>query len=289
MQEKSSFPPEPCQKASDRAQAKARDQFFTRDHVIKELLDWLLDKGTEHGLRDYQEASIIEPSAGEGAFLVHLPSRTIAFDKYVEAPGIIHADFFKVSFSEHDNRVFIGNPPFGRNASLAIKFVNHAALYANVIAFVLPLSFQKVSVQNRIDLNLHLVDEMLLPKKAFLLNGEPEDVPTVFQIWARKDTARKKIILPTNHVDFEFTNPENADFGITRAGGGAGRLHWDLGKSPQNNYFIRPGAIGLDAVLKIMKSLDLQTPARRTAGQYSLSKTELVDLYTKGKAELDKV
>ena len=51
----------------------------------------------------------------------------------------------------------VGNPPFGKISSIAIKFFNKSAEYADCIAFIIPRTFKRVSVQNKLNLNFHLM------------------------------------------------------------------------------------------------------------------------------------
>lgn len=180
------------------------------------------------------------------------------------------------------NLIAIGNPPFGRNASLAIRFFNHAASAATVIAFIVPLTFQKVSVQNRLDLRFHLLAETPVPKDSFIFEGKRKHVPATFQIWVRRLVRRQKIILPTTHADFQFLKPaeaHKAHFALQRVGAAAGEVHHDLGAKSSAHYFLRakPGIEDLEAV---MRTLDFETLAKRTSGKPSLAKTEVVEFYT---------
>ena len=56
----------------------------------------------------------------------------------------------------------IGNPPFGKNSSLAISFFNKAAEFSDIIAFILPQTFSKDSVKNRLNLSFFLIMEVIL-------------------------------------------------------------------------------------------------------------------------------
>lgn len=262
--------------------ARTRDQFYTRDDVAANLVELARQECPKHHPWGLDHFRIIEPSAGTGAFLAHLPSHTLAYDLEPKGPGIIPADFLKLRLFARTPTAIVGNPPFGRNGSLAVTFFNHAALFGDVIAMVFPLSFQKVSVQNRLDLNFHLVEEIILPKNAFIFDGKPKHVPTVFQIWVKKDVPREKIKLATSHDDLDFTTWDHANIAISRVGSKAGCLHWDFDKSSQTTFFIRASP----KVIKILMSLDLRTPAMRTTGQRSLAKTELIALYVQRKREL---
>ena len=73
----------------------------------------------------------------------------------------------------------IGNPPFGKNSSLAVKFFNHSAQFADTIAFIVPRTFRKNSLVNRLNENFHLIYEKILPIDSFYLpNGEDKSVTT---------------------------------------------------------------------------------------------------------------
>ena len=48
----------------------------------------------------------------------------------------------------------IGNPPFGRQSSLAIKFIKKSAEFCDSISFILPKSFKKDSLKKHFPLNL---------------------------------------------------------------------------------------------------------------------------------------
>ncbi|WP_162925070.1 SAM-dependent methyltransferase [Aurantiacibacter odishensis] len=271
-------------RVSEREKARRLDQFYTRAEVVEDLLDWYRVKRIEHNLLRFQRTRIIEPSAGTGAFLRKLPLGSEGYDIDPKAPGIRQGNFFVLPLSLDDPLLVIGNPPFGKNASMAIKFFNRAAQAASVIAFIVPRTFQKVSVQNRLDLSFHLVDEILVPKDAFIFEGERKHVPAVFQIWVKKDVRRQKIALPKAHADFEFLRAgeaHKANFAIQRVGAKAGQVHHNLEAKPSAHYFIRATS-GIDDLEDAMcrLRLDFEVMAQRTAGKPSLAKTEVVQLYT---------
>jgi len=85
-------------------------------------------------------------------------------DRHARA-GIIKMDFLKFKPKENKKYLIIGNPPFGRSSSIAIKFFNKAALFSDCIAFILPRTFKRVSIQNRLDLNFSLIYTKDLPVK----------------------------------------------------------------------------------------------------------------------------
>ena len=82
-------------------------------------------------------------------------------------------DIVKHKIKENTNIHIIGNPPFGRGGSNAIKFINKAAEFADTIAFILPRSFRKESRQRRVDKNFWLIKDIdLFEESCFIFEDE---------------------------------------------------------------------------------------------------------------------
>ena len=219
---------------------------------------------------------MVEPSAGTGSFFKLLPPGSLAYDVEPKYHGIQIADFLEVILENNRPIAVIGNPPFGKNASMAVKFFNHSAWQSEIVAMILPRTFRKASIQNRLNLNFHLICDVTLPENAFLFRSKPYNVPAVFQIWERRDVERAQWPVDTTHPDFEFTTPAKADFAIQRVGAQAGRVHLNFKLSPQSHYFIRAKVNNVKAT---MEKLDFKSVAGNTVGNPSLSKSEIVALY----------
>lgn len=219
---------------------------------------------------------MVEPSAGTGSFFKLLPSGSLAYDVEPKYPGIKLADFLKVSLQRHLQIAVIGNPPFGKNSSVAVRFFNHAAGQSQIIAMILPRTFRKASIQNRLDRDFHLLWEETMPDNAFIFRSRPYNVPATFQIWERRSVKRALRPLDTTHPDFEFTTASAADFAIQRVGANAGRVHLNFKLSAESHYFIR-GSV--NNVNQIMKKLDFTSVTGNTAGNPSLAKSEIIALY----------
>ena len=168
--------------------AKIYDKFYTNDDVA--LSCWHNTINFLGLSADDNNLSIIEPSAGGGAFLRAF--ETTGFEKYLaydiapEAPGIIEQDFLALE-RPHDASICVGNPPFGRRSQLAVDFVNHAATFSDAIAFVLPVSFMKYSTQQLLSSDLKLVYSKHLEPNGFNVDGQPFRIRCVHQIWVRRD------------------------------------------------------------------------------------------------------
>ena len=84
------------------------DKFYTNQDVAKKCLD----KIEEFHSWDSWD-SIIEPSAGNGSFLLQIPSKNkIGIDISPEHDTIIKQDFLKYKPESNRRILVIGNPPF---------------------------------------------------------------------------------------------------------------------------------------------------------------------------------
>jgi hypothetical protein len=263
-----------------RSRARLLDQFYTDPRLAQLLVTRL-----RAYLGDRQEGvRWLEPSAGGGAFLDALPAEALALDLEPADPRVEQGDFLNRPFDALQPWVVVGNPPFGKNAALAIRFFNHAATFAQVIAFIVPRTFQKGSVQRRLHARFHLEQEWEIPEDAFVFEGQPVHVPCVFQIWGRQDGARAHQALPTTHPDFAYTAREQADFAFQRVGARAGAIK-DIGPDQRglaapSHHFIRvTDRAQVAAVRARFESLDWTAIKHRTAGNPSIAKTELVAQY----------
>jgi len=252
--------------------SKSIDKFYTNSDVVEFCGD-NYHRYLNIGDRDDE---VVEPSAGAGAFSMYVD---IMLDLYPEkyVPGIIEQDFLKWDSSKY--KFYLGNPPFGKNSSLAKKFFNHAAKGKGLIGFILPRTFRKSSITNSLNLNFWLVDEWILDKNSFTLDGKPYAVPCVFQIWEYRVEKRQKIILPTTHSDFSFCTAEDADSSIRRVGGNAGKVNPHNNYAAASNYFIK-ASWGVKEIFIELEST-LQEIAQDTAGNPSIGKGELVRAYRK--------
>lgn len=259
------------------------DQFYTNPKYAKRCYEITKERVPNFKSYDLE----LEPSAGDGSFYKLLsPKKRHGLDLDPKCNGVVKQDFFTYRPKSTFKKIItIGNPPFGKNASLAVKFFNRAAKFSNAIAFVVPKSFKKVSVQNKLDLKFSLLYELDCPKNSFILNGNSHDVPCVFQIWVKGKSQREKLTLGENNDVFEFVKKnENPDIAITRVGGNTGRCTTDVTNATETtSTFIKLKNKSLkNKVAKYINGLDYSSVRDSTAGPRSLSKYEFVDIFFKG-------
>ena len=181
----------------------------------------------------------------------------------------------------------MGNPPFGRGARLAVSFFNHAAKFAQVIAFIVPRTFRKASITNSLDLHFEMVDELLLPVESFLFENASYNVPCVFQIWKRNDAVlRQKIPTVNKTVDFCFVKDQTKECDLVFRGVGvnAGRLYEDMSvtySTGSHRFISLIDKEKKDKVIENIKSLNLEEAQEKydVAGNPCLNASEICNLY----------
>ena len=267
------------------------DCFYTSEKVAKECWNELKIVLAEKKINSNFDLWL-EPSAGNGAFFDLLPRRNRrGIDIRASSNSAIEqGDFLKWPIedftSKHKNIITVGNPPFGKNSSLAVKFFNRSAQFSNCIAMVFPRTFLKKSVQNRLDLNFKLIKSVLLREQSFEFNNKPYSVPCVFQIWLKENSKREKQIEPLTHKDFQFTTREHADFAIQRVGVDAGKIKVDFQNyADESHYFIKSNNTDKNVKERFLK-IKWESIKHNTAGNPSISKRELVKLYSKQRDNL---
>ena len=206
-----------------------KDQFFTRPEVAEKFAQFV--KKTLSGLEP-KPTTMIEPSAGNGDLARHFPGIQM-YDLDPQKPGIKQQDFLKSSFRYKPGQTFIMNPPFGASSNLAIRFFNTAAQSADHIAQIVPRTFKRESILNRLDPQFRLVDQYDLPRNSFYLPSEGDgkvkgyDVNAVAQVFTRLKDGEEKPITKRYEMPpgVKFTrNIQQADFAFRRKGRRAGQI-----------------------------------------------------------------
>lgn len=145
------------------------------------------------------------------------------------------------------------------------------------MAFILPKSFKKESMKNRVPLNFELEQEIDLPNNSFTLEGIDYAVPCVFQIWQKSHNMRVKTVRKTSTKFFEFVKKGDADFRVQRVGGKAGTASFDLDASEASNYFVKRTTNEYSNEELVNFINDLSFPSiDYTTGPRSLPKGELI-------------
>lgn len=259
---------------------KGTDKFYTKPGAARLCVDYF------RTLVDVSQAGstlIVEPSAGAGVFLPLLGEicdNIVALDLLPEGDNIKEQDYltYEPDLSSYDRVYVIGNPPFGRQSCLALKFIKHTCQYADAFGFILPRSFKKDSMKDKIPLDYVLVGECDLSNDSFTVDGADYDVPCVFQVWRRSDVKRTKVArTPPDGYEF-VTKDEPHSFAVRRVGVNAGRVITETaGCSVQSHYFVRCDGITNEQIEKL-REVVFET-RDMTVGARSIGKQEFILKY----------
>ena len=260
------------------------DQFYTCRDVARQCVRTLKAVAGKHV--DLRKAQFMEPSAGAGAFLEWLPrKRTEAMDLEPRHRDVRYGDFLDPYFGHMEEGsppwVVVGNPPFGFAASMAVRFFNKAAWFANVIGFIVPRSFRKASVVNRLDRRFTCIHDETLPEYAFIRHGKPHDVPCAFQVWLKAPGLRPKRKVEDASFWIRYVKTQaDADFALRRVGGRAGTVLSCIDYegapqySPSSTYFMVDVCGYAEQALM---AHDFSKVRDNTVGVRSVSKQEIAE------------
>lgn len=244
------------------------DKFYTSASVADDFISFI------SSIVSLNCKDVLEPSAGSGILaerLKRIGSRVLAIDIEPDRENIIKQDFLTLTPEEID--IVVGNPPFGKNSSLAVKFFNVCADWSpEHICFILPNTFNKPRFWGRLDKRYSLIAKKQCPKNAFTFNGKSYDVPCVMQIWKK---AARDLSLPNKLEVFEEACPyaDNIVF-VRRVGGKAGCIVPTYTRS--STYCLS----GNDRAVSLLKKYEQQFNkfSNNTAGVRSITLLEMEDI-----------
>lgn len=203
-----------------------KEQFYTplatANFVIAHVNELIPKLGSRH---------LLEPAGGTGAFIQAANdlgvTKVTSFDIEPLHPQVQLASFLDVELPNH-KFITVSNPPFGRNNSLSIPFFNHAAPVSDFIAFIVPRSWRKWTVINKLDRNFQLIRDLDLAinyvdEFGYEINAK-DRLRTCVQFWARTSTPR-----PLIHVEdlglISKVSPLEADVALTIFGYNCGTVN----------------------------------------------------------------
>tara|TARA_B100001142_G_C14303467_1_gene643814 strand:- start:389 stop:1222 length:834 start_codon:yes stop_codon:yes gene_type:complete len=262
------------------------DQFYTNPDIALECYD-TLQKTIDMNKYDIH----LEPSAGSGSFYdIMDENKRVGLDIEPQKHGIVKMDFFQYQPIEGRRYVTIGNPPFGKVSSLAVQFFNKCADFSDCIAFIIPRTFKRVSIQNKLDLNFKLIYNKDLPLQPCCFTP-PMSAKCCFQIWIKSEEKRQVVKYEKKHKDFTFmrhgpkddnnqpTPPTNAHFALKAYGSNCGEIvDTELDTLRPKSWHWIHSNIDVNVLKQRFKQLDYKM-SKDTVRQDSLGQQELIYLY----------
>jgi len=262
------------------------DQFYTNPDIAIKCLNILNEK---INTKNYDIH--MEPSAGNGVFYnIMNKAKRYGIDIEPKHKDIVKQDFLEFKPNRDKKYIIIGNPPFGKVSSLAVKFFNKSAEFSDCIAFIIPRTFKRVSIQNKLDMNFELIYNMDLPLNPCCFTPKMS-AKCCFQIWKRTDNKRKLVIYDKTHPDFNFvkhgekdennqpTPPIDSDFALKAYGSNCGKIVDEELHTlrPKSWHWIKSN-IDIGILKNRFNTLDYSM-SKDTVRQDSIGQQELIYLY----------
>lgn len=219
----------PQKKKPGNTRVTGKEQYYTPPSLAREVVAKVIRE-----VPDARDRVWLEPAGGTGSFIDAAEAagveRIISYDIEPHHPRVEQGDFLEQHL-ELSGAIAVSNPPFGRNNALSVPFFNHCAEVCDVIAFIVPRSWRKWSVQNRLDMSFHLRSDTDLDVNFVNVRGEDvyerNTLRTCIQIWQREDHRREPVEVPDMEV-VRKTDPSQADVALTIFGYGCGTVEIDF-------------------------------------------------------------
>jgi predicted RNA methylase len=252
-----------------------KEQYYTPAATADQILD-----NVKSLLGDVEQFPLIEPAGGTGNFIESALrvgfSTILSYDIEPHHPLVQKGSFLDQDL-QIQGAVTVSNPPFGRNNSLSVPFFNHAANHSELIVFIVPRSWRKWTVQNKLDRRFHLVkdDDLtinyedqsgnLLSKKSLLR--------TCVQYWRKSPNELRRIYAVQDQGVIQRTSYADADASFTLFGYGCGTVKTEFERKPNTTQmfikFKHPRA------LEAIQSVDFSRFYLNTAYTEALSMHEI--------------
>jgi len=206
-----------------------KEQFYTPPQTAERIFGTLNTLIPNLGSR-----ALLEPAGGTGTIINAARqfgiNKVLSFDIEPHHRDVVLGNFFEQHFARTD-LLTVSNPPFGRNNSLSIPFFNHAAQFSSHIVFIVPRSWRKWSVQNKLDRNFHLLNDEDLAINYVDVDGNDayakDRLRTCIQYWERRPTQRALHAVQDMGV-ITKVQPRDADVSLTVFGYGCGTVRRDF-------------------------------------------------------------
>jgi hypothetical protein len=251
-----------------------KEQFYTPKPLARELVAQI-----ENVLGPLTGKIVLEPAGGTGAFIEAVIdrgiNRVVSFDIEPLHELVTEGSFLDQQILDR-NIITISNPPFGRNNSLSIPFFNHAADSSDAICFIVPRSWRKWSVTNRLDLRFELVLDIDLDIDYVDASDEAlsnkSHLATCFQVWKKTGKTRKLVKVADKRI-IEKVTPDQADVSLTIFGYGCGKVKTEFEKVPNTTQMFLK--LHHPKALEALESVDYSRFFKNTAYTEALSLQEI--------------
>jgi len=194
----------------------SQNQWFTKPAIAAHCIEVARTVARKLGKR-WGDYCFVEPSAGDGRFYQLLPQdKRIGLDLAPQVHGVAGIekhDFLTWQPPAPGQYAVIGNPPFGVRGDLARAFITRACMFADICAFILPISF--IDEQRAYFRGFELAHSEELPARSFVnIRGHESKtagqgaINTCFNVWTASDAPRPPVFdyVCASHVQVAACN-----------------------------------------------------------------------------------
>lgn len=262
-------------KKAGNTRVTGKEQYYTPKATAIEILFNL-----DGMIPDLKDRSLLEPAGGTGSFIhaakeigIH---KIVSYDIEPHHPEVKKGNFLEQEISLA-NAITVTNPPFGRNNSLSIPFFNHAAKYSEYIVFIVPRSWRKWSVQNKLDRRFFLIRDEDLEIGYEDVNGingyKNNHLRTCIQYWKKSDEKLRPIYEVKDMGIVSKCSFQDADVSLTIFGYGCGTVKTEFPRKPNTTQMFLK--LHHPQALDALQSVDFSKFFRHTAYTEALSLMEI--------------
>lgn len=251
------------------------EQCYTPPEAAHKLINVV----TTH-VSDWRSRTWLEPCGGTGSFIEALDELGVkdihSIDVHPCHPRVHPGNFLTSRLSLPSGVITATNPPFGRCNSLSVPFFNRAAQVSDYIAFIVPRSWRKWSVTNRLHPLFHLIHDEDLQVDYLDVAGallyQRNNLKTAIQLWERREVERPQVLIKDRGY-ITKCGPQEADVALTIFGRGCGAVRTDFPREPNTTLmFLRVRDSG---VLRAMQAVDYSRFFTKVAYTEALSIKEV--------------
>ena len=251
-----------------------KEQFYTPSQIAFSIISTVAEL-----VPDFASRSLLEPAGGTGAFIDAAFSvgvtEVISFDIEPHHESVVKGDFLQQHLERND-LITVSNPPFGRNHALSIPFFNHAASCSEYIVFIVPRSWRKWTILNKLDQRFTLVRDDDLDINFVDRDGgqafAKNNLRTCVQYWKRSEQLRP-IVKVKDMGLIKRCSFEEADASLTIFGYGCGTIKTEFPrKKNTTQMFIQ---LNHPRALEALENVDFSEFYSRTAYTEALSLMEI--------------
>ena len=251
-----------------------KEQYYTPPAVAQEIMKVVIDL-----VDDFEQKVFLEPAGGTGTFINEALesgfTQILSFDIEPHHALVSKGNFLEKKIP-HNNCVTVSNPPFGRNNALSIPFFNKAAEYSDLIVFIVPRSWRKWTVQNKLDRRFILVrdDDLNIDyvDASGELLSENNYLRTCVQYWKKSDELRGLVYVKDMGIIEKCKFPE-ADASLTLFGYGCGTVKTEFPKKTNSTQMFLK--LNHPRALEALQSVDFSRFFLNTAYTEALSIQEI--------------